>query len=281
MNSDNKNNRAVGIIFSKDRAMQLEATLHSFALHCRDPQMISLWVLYRTSDDHHEKQYGLLRDLYPAVKFVPETDFKSQLLALLKPYEFILFLVDDNLFVRAFSIRQIMDSLLKYPLALGYSLRLGMNTTYCYTFQCEQVPPAFQAIENDALLFDWATAQHDFAYSLEVSSSCYRSSDLYPLLQVLPYGNPNTLEFLLSALRVCFLHKKQLICSKNSIAFCNPVNKVQQVCAENRAGELFYYCVEDLSGLFEQGCRVDVRHYVDYLPKACHEEVELVFRRGG
>lgn len=257
--------------------MQLDATLRTFALHCRDPHLISLKVLYRTTGDHHEEQYRLLGDFYPTVNFVPETEFKNQLLNLLEPHEFILFLVDDNLFVREFSMQQIMDSLQRYPHALGYSLRLGMNTTYCYAYGCDQEPPAFQAIENDALLFDWATAQLDFAYALEVSSSCYRNSDLYPLLQVLPFSNPNMLETLLSALRGGFLHKRYLICSRNSVTFCNPVNKVQQVCTENRAGEMFSYSAEDLSDLFEQGYRVDVRRYIDYLPRSCHEEVELYF----
>lgn len=277
VNRDKQNIRVLGMIFSKDRAMQLDATLCSFYLHCQDPSLISLEVLYRASGDHHEKQYRWLANHYPRVTFIPESDFKRQLLTSILPHEYVLFLVDDNLFVRDFSLEQITDLLTKYPDSLGYSLRLGINTTHCYSYGCDQELPVFQEIEHGAMLYDWTTARLDFAYALEVSSSCYRISDLYPLLQILPFSNPNTLEALLSTLRGNFLHKRHLICNKRTLTFCNPINKVQQVFTQNRAGEIFSYSAEDLSDLFDRCYRVDVRRYAGYLPKACHEEVKLYF----
>ena len=40
-------NHTVGLIFSKDRAMQLDATIRSLYLHCKGVQNIDLKILYR------------------------------------------------------------------------------------------------------------------------------------------------------------------------------------------------------------------------------------------
>ncbi|GAB6181517.1 hypothetical protein JCM14036_28360 [Desulfotomaculum defluvii] len=271
-------NKIVGVIFSKDRAMQLDATLRSFYLHCQDLQRVELNVIYLTSNDQYQEQYQTLIQEYPEVVFIQETHFKEQLLKLVKPQDYILFLVDDNLFVRNFSLQQFIDCLEDYPDALGYSLRLGWNSVYCYTYNCPQRVPNFQEIQDKVLLYDWIAADHDFAYSLEISSSLYRTSDLFPLLQMLPFNNPNTLEALLVTQRQKFRNKNKLLCSQYSLTFCNPINKVQQV-FENRVGNLFSYSVEELSKLFDDGYRVDVEKYKGYLPMACHEEVKLFFTR--
>ncbi|MEG6521765.1 hypothetical protein [Desulfotomaculum sp. 1211_IL3151] len=270
--------KIVGVIFSKDRAMQLDATLRSFYLHCHDPQSIDLNVIYLASNDQHKEQYQKLMQEYQAVVFLEETNFKEQLLKMMKNRAYILFLVDDNLFVRKFSVQLFIDCLEDYPAALGYSLRLGWHSVYCYAYDRSQKVPAFQEIKDGVLLYDWTKAELDFAYSLEVSSSVYRTSDLLPLLELLHFTNPNTLEALLSTQRQRVSNKNKLICSKFCTAFCNPINKVQQV-YHNRAGNLFSYSVEELSNLFKEGYRINVEKYKGYLPMACHEEVEYSFTK--
>src|SRR5690242_10139059 len=93
-------NPILGLIFSKDRAMQLEAGLASLFLHCKDPHLLDLKVLYTTSSRRQERLYDNLASAYPPVEFIPEKDFRGQVLGLLGfPYEAVLFLVDDNLFI--------------------------------------------------------------------------------------------------------------------------------------------------------------------------------------
>lgn len=53
-------NNIVGIVFSKDRGMQLDAVLRSFYRHCRDIQTIDIQVLYTTSTPVHQRQYNTL-----------------------------------------------------------------------------------------------------------------------------------------------------------------------------------------------------------------------------
>ena len=118
----------ITIIFSKDRAMQLEATLLSLKHHCEDFGLMDLTVLYNTSTTLHEHSYKLLQSSLNQtlkINWVRESEFQSDLLRLLRGHEYVLFLVDDNLFVHHFSIASVCEKLSKMQDALGFSLRLG------------------------------------------------------------------------------------------------------------------------------------------------------------
>ncbi len=272
-----KSVRGIGLIFSKDRAMQLDATLRSLQFHCSDLCSIQLTVLYKASTLAHQEQYHTLIAEHPLVEFIREIDFKSQVCAILKNYDFVLFLVDDNLFVRAFSLEQIVAAMKRSNDILGFSLRLGQNTVYCYPARTSQQLPEFT--QHDGLLkFDWTISELDFAYPLEVSSTLYRVSDLLELLAQLPFSNPNTLEGWLANCKELFLAKRYLLCYPYSITFCNPVNKVQHVFA-NRAGEDICHSADELSELFKDGYRIAIEHYAGFIPNACHQEVKLVFKQ--
>ena len=74
------------IIFSKDGALQLEATLRSFLLQCRDPERGAIYVLYKASNRGSAAQYKILTREYPQVKFIPESNFRSLLTRLTKKH---------------------------------------------------------------------------------------------------------------------------------------------------------------------------------------------------
>ena len=102
--------------------------------------------------------------------------------------------MDDNLFVRDFSLSHVVHLLQERPSALGCSLRLGMNTTYCYSHDSAQSLPNFKHLSGGALVYEWVTAEFDFGYPLEISSSVYRAQEIIPFLLGLEFENPNTLE---------------------------------------------------------------------------------------
>jgi hypothetical protein len=275
-----KNNgacRVGAVVFSKDRAMQLDAALRSLWLHCPDIGKADVRVLYATSDSTSENQYARLKEAYPDVQFMREQDFKEQLLSAIAPYPFVMFMVDDNMFVGRFLLAQAMHALETHDDALAFSFRLGQNTTYCYSMDRMQRPPDFRPVGHGFVKFHWAFAEYEFGYPLEVSSSLYRTQDLFALMAELPFRNPNTLESHLAhqAHRFAAL-QGYAVSSATSLAFCIPVNVVQQV-YRNRTGAGIGYSVQELSGLFEQGYRIDVNRYAGFTPGACHQEVELCF----
>ena len=321
-----------GIVFSKDRAVQLDAVLHSFYLHCQDADQVNISVLYMATDERHARQYKTLMGDYPRVTFIEQTNFRKDILSMLSPYhrdslqnriyhlltgsgkiklrkgessdagwrgsaeriiffalqkvlpaipkmEFILFLVDDNLFVRDFKLIDAKASLEITPRAFGFSLRLGINTTYCYTQNQSQAIPSFTILPGDILQFNWINAQYDFNYPLELSSSMYPTAVILPLIAGLDFRNPNELEGQMAAHRWLLQDKYPILCCySKSVTFCNPVNMVQSV-FPNRAGGHFPYSVGELTSRFEQGERIKVEAYINYTPNACHEEVELIFSK--
>lgn len=268
------------LIFSKDRALQLDATLRSYLLHCRDAKSFQTRVLYTTSSPLHAGQYeALTREYgrYDFIRFLPEQDFRSDVLALLAPFDSVLFLVDDNMFVRDFRLEEADESLRDNPDALGASLRLGRNTTYCYTLDKTQGPPEFQALGNTLLKYPWPAAEYDFGYPLELSGSAYRTEDMLPYLAGLQFQNPNTLEGAMSIQRNIFRKEKPfLLCFDRSVVFSIPLNMVQTMW-KNRTGGKSEHSPDSLANLFAQGRRIDVHAYSGFSPEACHQEVELKF----
>ncbi len=270
--------KSIGLIFSKDRAMQLDATLRSFVLHCKDVQSVDLKVIYKTSNPSHEELYKILANEHSFIDFIKEVDFKKQMLSLLPIYQYILFLVDDNIFVQDFRLADIIESLRSNSDALGFSLRLGTNTTYCYTLDKEQSLPGFEEMNGEILKYCWIQANYDFAYPLEVSSSMYRVEDILPLLIQVDFSNPNTLEAKMDENKYVFSRKEHLLCYKQSATFCNPINITQSV-YPNRVGNVENYSLESLASMFGKGYRIDVESYSGFIPNACHQEVELKFQQ--
>jgi len=265
------------VIFSKDRAMQLDATISSLKLHCFDINTSQITVIYKFSNSTSEYQYRKLANHFPEIKFILETNFHSHVLTTLHELDYVLWLVDDSLFVHSFSINDCTAALNMHPDALGVSLRLGTNTEYCYSMNVTQKIPLMNQISLNMSLFDWTNAEFDFGYALEVSSSLYRIEDLYPLLYNNSFTNPNSLEELLySNLQTFNLRKKSLLCYNSSVAFCIPVNVVQNS-HNNRAGSDSNYSVISLSKMFDEGLRINVTHYIHHVPNSCHQEMELEF----
>jgi hypothetical protein len=304
------------VIFSRDRATQLHATLRSYLLNCRDAERANLYVLYKTSNSVHARQYALLETefaAYPNIHFLPEENFRRDLLSTLTGHsslnrdryrkflrtlwlgrcfgflsnrllkfdrlDYVLFLVDDNLFVQPFYLSAAVNALEQQPLALGFSLRLGTNTTFCYPDGCSQQLPPFTRLQSGILRFDWTDGEHDFHYPLEVSSSIYRMPEILPFINRIQFRNPNTLESRMAAraseFRVSYPH---LLCFERSVTFCNPVNRVTQN-IQNRVAEEFSYTSQFLAEQFAAGYRIEVEHYRGFISNGCHQEVEYFFKK--
>ncbi len=286
------------IIFSKDRPLQLHGTLESLRRRAAEGATVPVSVIFRASALEYAEGYRILaRELAGTMQidWVEETDFKENLLAQVEAGEkakqgffhrlfggapavrhpYVLFLVDDNLFVRDFSLNDVTRELEASPSALGFSLRVGKNTTYCYSNRCAQRLPAFRVKSGGVLQFRWPGEQGDFNYPLEVSSSVYRTTDVIGLLRNLPYSNPNRLEQGLSVSSKLFSGRRpEMLCFEQSVAFCAPVNKVQSI-LDNRAGSAEEYSSSALNEMFLAGRRIDVESLKGFTPNAAHQEIEL------
>jgi glycosyltransferase involved in cell wall biosynthesis len=239
-------------------------------------------VLYLASNSFMRNLYEALKDEHPDVEFVQERGFKADVERLTGYAEFLMYLVDDDIFTQDFSVQEVTTALDSHSDAIGFSLRLGRNTTYCYTLDRDQPLPEFTELSPGRILgFEWTKGTADFGYPLEVASSIYRGADLIPLVRSLRYRNPNTFEARLatSAGRFASSHPR-LLSFATSAAFCVPVNLVQTV-NDNRVGNRPDLSVEALARAFYDGFRLRPSAYSGFVPKAAHQEVELELERSG
>ena len=269
----------VALVFSMNRALQLDACLRSLARHCTDHGQCHKRVVFRCSNDRHAAQYRTLQTEHPDVEFVAESDFCCDLLSAIEGFEQVMFLVDDNVFIRPFRLQDVTAALQASPSAIGFSLRLGRNISRCYPLgdAAQHLPPS-EKIAPGILKYSWTEAIHDFGYPLEVSSSVYRMSDIGPMIARMPgVRNPNQLEELLVAGKPQFGDSHpHLLCFEHSVAFCNPVNVVQ-TSLPNRAGRDEATSVRSLMERFDLGYRVDVGAFDSFTPSGPHEEMPFTY----
>jgi len=305
----------LGILFSKDRAMQLHAALRSFQLNCQDREQIRLEIIYQCSSVEAFRQYACLIEEFvddSGIHFMKEGDFREDVLDLALSHSgihgfrkafllklaqisrqlpffilhfykftsprFILFSVDDNIWIRPFLLEDIYPVLESEQRVFGFSFRLGQNTTYCYPQDKPQRLPVFDLLSPGIMRFKWTTADGDFHYPFDVSSSIYPFPLILRLLLRTKFSNPNNLESRLAAKTIrsqkCLDH---LCCYSASVAFCNPLNRVADNQMTNRAGEQYACSNEYLSQLFKEGFRVDLSMLQGMSPQSCHQEVEFHF----
>ncbi len=84
------------LIFSRDRTLQLDATLRTLRRHCRDLSLSTQKILYRASDARHAAQYRELKSCYREYTFIAENNFRADLLRLRKDRTGYLLLLDAN-----------------------------------------------------------------------------------------------------------------------------------------------------------------------------------------
>ena len=265
------------VVFSKDRPLQLDAALASLDLSVSDLGQSRVTVLYAASTPFFAAQYRIVGLDHPNAEFRRESDFKTDLLELVARSTFVLFVVDDTLFVGDASLATGMSILANDPSCVGFSYRLGRNTTYCYTMDEPQNLPAFESAGPGVVRFSWPGMEHDFGYPVEVSSSMYRTADLLPLLESMSYRNPNTLESVLAGRAVEFRERlPRLACYAQSVALSIPANLVQTSWT-NRVDGNPELSVDSLAREFSKGRRLDVAHYRGYVARAAHEELPFVF----
>jgi hypothetical protein len=263
--------RCVTVIFSRNRALQCHLLLSTLFNHCKDiEQESNIFVLHR-NDSEHEKSYETLKTEFPTVNFVKETNFKQDLLKLLLSNESniswgknVCFLTDDSVICNDFNMTNVIKTLENSRDCLGFSLRLGLNTKFCYPYNCEQAVPHVINVNKNVLMFDWQKAEYDFGYPIELSSSVYPLENIIEILQNCQYFSPNSLE---SCMAGCYIEDKpNLLMFPKSVCFSSPLNIVQDTHKNRNAG----HDPDTFRRLYEKGIRFNATQFDNITPNAAH-----------
>ena len=265
------------LMFSMNRPLQVEGAISSLKHFCIDLYLADIKVLYK-ADDKYVKAYDTVMAEHPDVKFIQQNDFKQDIFEAINYYEYVVFLVDDNLFTEKFYVKTASEILYINKTVRVFSYRLGLNTTYCYPVNKKQaIPDKLSLLKDNTMIYNWKQAELDFAYPMDVSSSMYRVKDIAILLMLFICNNPNQLEGCLDMCKAFFPEKEYLACYKQSVAFCNPINKVN-VGNNNRSGNSNQLNIDSLLEKFNEGKRLDISRYELAIISGCHQEMNLYLR---
>ncbi len=258
-----------GIVFSKDRPLQLHALLESYRDLVSNPAPLT--VLFRASDEGYRAGYAEVAQANRDVAFVEEDNFRADLIGLMDRLDAraMFFLVDDIVFTRPVDLVDYgaADLALFVP-----ALRLGPNVRRSYTRDRATPTPQFTPLGEAKLRWRWSEGINDFGYPLSVDGNLFATDEMAVMVKTVAYRSPNTFEDALQAFMPLY-RDREGICYSHSCIVNIPINKVQNDNA-NRSGEL------EVSWFLEQwrkGLKLDVRRLYGFENISPHQEVELGF----
>ena len=269
--------QAVGItfiIFSKDRALQLDGLLQSILHHVTGTY--SIHVLYCASREAHRVAYQEVAERVPAahnIQWIQETDFHSDLVTTLKAIETesVCFLVDDIVFIRPVNLDEIPHEAIRTGIV---SLRLGRNITFCYTKQKAMHQPNLSSnpASKNLLQFTWDDGNYDWGYPLSVDGHIFPTSELAIAAQRLNYKAPNTFERALQILSPLYA-KRPGYCFESPRMVNIPLNRVQDE-VNNISGDI---SPEELLTKWNQGLTINFNMLSNIQTRCVHEEISIFY----
>jgi hypothetical protein len=260
------------IVFSMDRALQLDGLLRSFFLNKQGE--CKILVIYTTSKIEHQKAYqDVINRFESKVQFIEEYNgFKQTLLDALDQINTgkLFFLVDDIFFTERvdFDMLSKIDSS-KYI----FSLRMGNHLNYSYVVDKSQKLPQFIDKDDEFLYWDWSMSEFDWAYPLSVDGHIFGVEEIRLLAGHFDYKAPNSFEEILQSERKLFL-KRLGMSNKKARIVNNPCNKVQTE-VKNLHGVMHQ---DDLLNIWNSGQEIDIEVLQGFVNKSVHEDVVFVYK---
>jgi hypothetical protein len=246
--------------------MQLDGFLQS--VEQQAPRLFtSVTVIYKPTLHLFEEAYAELESAWPAVRWIRETEFREDVVAGIGPDNTTVFHTDDDVYFRSpgrIDLRQ---------KEACFSLRLGLNTTYCYPLDVqEQLVGA--SIQDDRVAWNWRTqGPGAYSYPLALNGHVFRTRDVEGWFERASYANPNELEASLQEFKDEV--EPRMASFRHSIVVSIPANLVNETYA-NRHGN--FANIEELNERFLAGERIDVGAMDFSSMRACHQEIPFVFR---
>jgi len=261
-----------GLVFSKNRACQLDALLQS--LRKMVPACREVYVLWQGSSAAHRQAYQKIQDLHPKCRWVEQKEFSTDLRNILQSlrHENMMFCTDDGIFFAPAPPLPEPD----WSQLAGVSLRLGRNSSYCHPANETYSAPGFQKT-GQLLAWRWQKAKGDFRVVYSLDAHLYPRRRLLELLSRFEFSNPNQLEDRMNRFGAPGA-PNWMLCPEKSCYVSLPVNRVNTEFA-NRAGLQFPVCEEELLRLFLAGKRLDPDQIVTSQPIGPHQEFPLSWKQ--
>jgi hypothetical protein len=201
------------VVFSRDRSLQLELLLETYAAFVAKPPRIS--VLYSVSDDVHRASYANVLERYRDLieHACEQRNFRDDLLRLLErsSADNLMFLVDDLLFLRPVD----GDLLRRWSATRDgiLSLRLGENIRSSYNIGIDTLPlpPTLERVERQGVTmlgWIWGSGAGEWYLALSLDAHVLPKRTVERLIRGSKFRAPNSLEAALGRFRFMFKRRR-------------------------------------------------------------------------
>ena len=221
-------NKIGAIVFSKDRAAQLKLFLDSIFENANGIFNLNVFVEY--TGDEYRKAYDLIvsDSKYSDVNFIyPRDDFKERVIDVIKDKcDYFTFFLDDDIIYNKVELADITNTIESDDDLVCFSLRLGENTTKCYTLGADNVMHDME-INGDVMKWDWTLHYLDFGYPFSMNGHVFRRSDILKLVKKINFVNVEELE--MGLFDFCDVFPRNMMASYTTSRLVNvPAGRVQQ-----------------------------------------------------
>lgn len=254
-----ENQEIVSIMFSKDRAMQLDGFLASYFENVANYSPVK--VLYHTSSQEHEQSYRDLRELYKdkPVEFIKENSFRKQLIETLENSSAgrVFFYVDDMLVTQKIDYNWFKEV---DPLTDIVSLTRGKDLVYSTVLAKPLQVPQINHFRGSLHRFMWNEIKEfsDWSYPLGVSGYMFSRKEMLQMFKVLNFKAPNSLESSMQAFISYFINRGG-ICLDGVATPCVHTNLTQ---TEGYNNVLGHFSLEELLELWKENKRINYHEFM-------------------
>lgn len=267
------------LIFSKDRAAQLDLLLYSIQKNARNI-FNEIRVLYTyTNDDFYNGYLKTIEKWKDCVEFHKQEDFNNQTHLLSKTEkQFLCYLTDDDIVYKKISVKLDEIHNLFSEMDIGcLSLRLGRNTVIQNLVTNEQINCPNYSANYDGKFLVWnkylIQGNNNYNYNLSIDGHIYRSKVINNFIKGITCEHPNDFEGNLqnySNLLSPVMSSLEQSCVVNA-----PVNKVNDKIG-NTFGNKYPQSQEEINNKYMNGYKIKLESidFVNIL--GTHQELELV-----
>lgn len=267
----------IGVVLSKNRALQLYTLLHTYFTLVEYPAPI--FIVYTATSDLHQKAYREVemacQDIPVKVTFVHQgSQFRESLMEVLAQIRSknMFFLVDDIVFIRKLNLDFIRNI---DPTKMILSFRHSPHLNRSYTAGVNQAPPTFSStnLGADLRLFNWFEQGNEWSDPWSVDGQILSTAEIRVLSRLCDFSAPNSYEGALKSFNDIAKNRKGL-CYTESKILNLPINRVQSEVG-NRSGKV---SSEFLLEQWNQGLMLDTSMFAQHIPVSPHEEHSVRFK---
>lgn len=259
------------VVTSFKRPLQTDLILNCVKQYSEGPCS----CIINMSDEAFREANEILMEEHPEVNFIVETQYREDVLGLLKSMkeDVCLFLDDDTVMLS--DLKQtypLIDMMRTDESIVAVSARMGTNIIESYGAHDGWVlqKPLFMNM-NGYLKWDWTKSNPmgDWGYPHPICYNIYRVNYLIALYSRASFSCPREAEVFLDGNRP--YDRPYMISNLSSITFTTPLNKASWSACKCSSDTTF--TLENLKLLFLEGKRIDMATFDNFIPSSCHQEI--------